>query len=547
MNEIKDKKYSFPIEQKLSNEYLKENFWKCIYTSAEEPLQYWIILPNNVKPTKLEPIKLNDLGLVNIGQYTRIDGSPYLEVEVVYEHCQYEMNTSDWLIKKLAMMGEYVLEKREIEGKSTGIYLDILTSKTMPSGEEIISRFTTLKDYDKKKAGANYFCIKASCIEKDYENLADSILQIVSNWDLFKKSDWQMAENINTFDYDFSEKLMFYAPVSWEIKYEENNNIRISRFILSHNIDNENKGVINAFFYDLNQAANSNIIYEKSFERLSKLDDFKSDLSELTLLKKIQNPHIKELWQTKGIVEYSKENFSANIEIYILKTEKGWYYFELIGPKPNLENHYWEIKKRCIEMILSSFLNLDFTKTKKFSFLADNNYTPQFTPNYLILNKNIGYTVIYQYQAVNSKPIEKLMNDEGVIVLKYHKGDWCLVQSKKGNKGYIHDNDLKYINTTKDEKSNENTQKLIQNDEALKSETLINKEKNIPLVGNDNNITTQNEAYLQSNAALSEAPIIIQRLEEGEKLEVLSMVGNWYYVQTEEAIKGYIHKTKIKE
>lgn len=53
LNKELEKSFHFPIEQRLDDLFLKENFWKCLYTSAEEQLHYWIILPNSLKPTSL--------------------------------------------------------------------------------------------------------------------------------------------------------------------------------------------------------------------------------------------------------------------------------------------------------------------------------------------------------------------------------------------------------------------------------------------------------------------------------------------------------------
>lgn len=350
--------YSFPIEQKLQPEFLTQNFWKCHYTSAKDQLHYWILLPNNIKPTKLTPVVIQAVNLTNIGQYNSIDDAAYLEVEVVTEHTEYDINAADWLLKKIAIIGEAVVDFREIEGKSTGKYLDVLTIKKTAGGEDIISRFTVLKDHDQLKGGANLFCVKASCRAEDYEQLADKILQTVTNWDLINKSDWQMAESLTPFQCEAAEPVAFYVPVSWQIKFEAANTSSFSRFVFSHEINAENKGVINGFFYDGHSAGNAASIYDKSFGRLAHLK------YELPALQQVQslNPSIKELWSASGSIEHQEENFVAFLEINIISTVNGWYYFETIGPKPNLENYCWEINKRCTEMILESFNNMEFLK-----------------------------------------------------------------------------------------------------------------------------------------------------------------------------------------
>lgn len=352
--------YSFPVEQKLEPDFLTKNFWKCNYTSVKDELQYWVILPNNVQPTKLVPVPITAVNLTNIGQYTSIDDGPYLEVEVVTEHSQYDINGSDWLLKKIAIIGETILDFREIEGKSTGKYLDMLTIKKTAGGEEIISRFTVLKDHDRLKGGANLFCIKATCIAGDYEQLAYKILETVTNWELINKSDWQMAESLTPFQYEAAEAIAFYVPVSWQIKFEAGNTASFSRFVFSHEINSTNKGVINGFFYDNQNAKNVTSVHDQSFGRLAHLQHQLPALTE----SRSTNPAIIELWSASGSIERKEENFSAFLEVNIIRTANGWYYFETIGPKPNLENYYWEINKRCTEMILDSFNNLNFDKIK---------------------------------------------------------------------------------------------------------------------------------------------------------------------------------------
>lgn len=361
MTEQQIKKYSFPTEQTLLPDELRAAFWKCNYTEGLKPLHYWVILPNNVKPLFVEPVEADEVKLTIIGQYARTDDSPYYEVQVVYEHVSYEMNASDWLLKKISLIGETILESRIVQGESTGKYLDVLTWKQTSGGEEMISRFTVLKDYDVDKSGANLFCIKASCIVEAYEQLSLSMLQTVANFNLIHKSDWQMAESIFPFSYEFVEPLSFYVPDSWEIKYDEGNTTSYAQFVLLHNtIQDGQKGLISAWFFERDTAIDLDIvlrrvagIYSKHYHQLPTL-----------ALEECLNPVIEQFWNTQGEIRYDDDNSSAFLTVCILRTAKGWYYFEMTGPNPNFENDYWEINKRCIEMIIESLNNPEFRKSK---------------------------------------------------------------------------------------------------------------------------------------------------------------------------------------
>jgi len=364
MGEIK--KYPFPTEQTLSNIFCEKNFWKCLYDSADYNLHYWIILPNNVKPIEVRPVKTKNATV--IGHYIAVDDGPYLEVFVMYEYCEFEMNVSDWAEKKLIMMGELVVNHRLIEGRSTGAYLDALTSRKLNEKETIISRVTTLKDSVGNGNGANYFMVIARCKEENYEELADTILQIVTNWDLTNKSQWQLGELLQNFSFPVEQKVEFYIPKSWDINFKTDSiNTPTPNFIFNHVKEGHN-GIINAFFYQFNDIDNYEYIFEMFFDRLRHLEDYSIELKEFEHLQyTIKNPVINSIYQTTGILHCEKIDFHANIQIVIIRTERGWYYFDLVGSLPNLENYYWEENKRCLEMIIKSFNNLKFDEIDNMS------------------------------------------------------------------------------------------------------------------------------------------------------------------------------------
>lgn len=47
---------------------------------------------------------------------------------------------------------------------------------------------------------------------------------------------------------------------------------------------------------------------------------------------------------------------------YLIQCNSGICYIESIGPRPNLNNYYWEAGKRCVELIVESFDNMEFAK-----------------------------------------------------------------------------------------------------------------------------------------------------------------------------------------
>ncbi|MEO5911752.1 MAG: hypothetical protein ABIP95_12755 [Pelobium sp.] len=172
-------KLPFPMQTGFTDAYLKATFWKCNYNSAGSENAYWVILPNTIKPTAVEPQKIEKVGLTNIGVYNTIDKSlPYIEVWVAYETLDSKQIAADWLLNKIRITGETILNQSPITYPNGQKNVDVLTSKIVGNGERVISRFTGIHN------GDNYYVLKASCNEKDYKGQANTLFHIVSHWGL---------------------------------------------------------------------------------------------------------------------------------------------------------------------------------------------------------------------------------------------------------------------------------------------------------------------------------------------------------------------------
>jgi len=167
----------FPLQTGFSDAYLKATFWKCNYSSAGPSHTYWVILPNTLRPTTLEPEVLKPVALTNIGIYNTIDKTlPYIEVRFAFENVADSITPSAWLLHKIKITGESVLQENNFQYEDGQKNLDVLTSKTLPDGEKVISRFVG------QKKGNDYYLIKVSCNEKDYLTQANTIFHVVSHW-----------------------------------------------------------------------------------------------------------------------------------------------------------------------------------------------------------------------------------------------------------------------------------------------------------------------------------------------------------------------------
>lgn len=172
------RQFDFPLESTYSKEYLLQNFWKCTYDSAGDPLAYWVVLPKNVKPTNIKPQVVEPLGLTFIGDYNTIDKSDYLEVQIGYETLSAPEQPVAWLKGKLALMHDQILNQNSIRTQNGEEYLDVLTMRSLKNGDHIISRLNVLK------SGLNYFMIRVSCDEKVYKNLSQTMFHTSTTWGL---------------------------------------------------------------------------------------------------------------------------------------------------------------------------------------------------------------------------------------------------------------------------------------------------------------------------------------------------------------------------
>lgn len=175
---VEEKALPFPMETGYTREYLMANFWKCTYDHLGDQLAYWVVLPKNVKPVKLEAMKVKGGEQQVIGQYSTVEGGPYLEAQVINERVKEELSPKDWLEKIMKQNGETVLQRHVVKAPNGIEYMDALTQREMPDGQRIISRFTVLNN------GPAYFSLKLAAANQDYEKLALTMCHVSANWGL---------------------------------------------------------------------------------------------------------------------------------------------------------------------------------------------------------------------------------------------------------------------------------------------------------------------------------------------------------------------------
>lgn len=163
----------FPGSNSFTKEYLTKNFWKCNYSNAGEKLKYFLILPNYVKPSSVDPVEIQGTGLTNIGRYKTIDKNPYIEVAVYYETTNSYSHPEEWLVSKLNMSKESIIKGAKIT--KDGMEVADGISSIKDGNEQIVSRHTVYK------RGTTFFYLRSDCSLKDYTTLAEVMQHINLN------------------------------------------------------------------------------------------------------------------------------------------------------------------------------------------------------------------------------------------------------------------------------------------------------------------------------------------------------------------------------
>lgn len=346
--------HSFPTTLGFKKEEAQEIFWKCLYTgTTQENYHYWVVLPNYVKPVELAPIQFKDVGLNNIGRYISQGGFPYMEVWVAYENALWEMNPSDWLYNKLSLMGESILHQRIINHPSgAGRFADVLTYKNLASGEQVISRFTVQKDYNPIKGGGNYFLLKVSCAEKDYEKNANIMHFTAVNWDLSFRSNLMLAELLTSISLGADSGISFKIPDSWNSKV-----IAENRLVVEHTFNDINHGVINLCFFSKAAYPSPEDVYTLATSRFNKHDNAVAlSANEQERIENDVNDSLdKFFFKWDGEIISAAENIRAIYKAYVFGCNDIWCYAEMVGPHMNHESYYFEANIRCLDIILGSF------------------------------------------------------------------------------------------------------------------------------------------------------------------------------------------------
>ena len=342
----------FPLE--VSDAQLakmKSSYWKCIAdTDRDSSLHHFLLIPNDVKPTSIEEKNIPGADRVKENSYyQRATGRPYFEVQVVFEPLKYEISPSDWQAHFLEKCGEGIIEQRIINGNS-GTHLDALTKKKMPNGETVISRTTSQKNYDPTTKTAKIVCVKVSCNQDDYPELAQDFLSIATEWNFINRSDFQMAEDLMRYDTEQENKLSFYFPASWSAsKFFPKDSI--GRYaIYNYGLNKEVQGAVNIF---TSGEMSQDQLYQRAIGRYEK-EGMVVDLPTLeeTKILPVNEYCSSSKLSSVGVVSHEEQGFKGRIEVTIIRTQHERVLIEMVGPNQQDDFLNAARNKRAVDLVI---------------------------------------------------------------------------------------------------------------------------------------------------------------------------------------------------
>jgi len=359
------KKYNndifFPEKNAYEFDYHKGNLWRCRYTSADaKSLHYKMLLPLTVKPISIKPKLVEGVGnLYTIGSYQTISEaqSPFMEVDVVYEHIENDIDASDWLDKVLSFLGEEVIHRRDYYSVS-GKYSDVLTSNEF-DGDKVISRIRVFKNYDFEHKGAYLIMVKISCPYKDYESLAEYFLHCIKSFTFINDSKWHLAEELKSINLDIPTNYSFFYPILWQYA-ERYNNEKMSFFSLSLKDAGGISGRIYGYFLCHNAGINKETFCNLITKGVKEPEYSGIDKILLNEVSDVFNKQISELWSgTFSVSDTQKHN--GELVVFAGRLGNAWFYF--IGVSANRTSSFmsWAAVKRAMDIIINSLNNYDLS------------------------------------------------------------------------------------------------------------------------------------------------------------------------------------------
>lgn len=246
----------------------------------------------------------------------------------------------------------YFLHQRLVTHPSgSGKFADVLTIKTLASGDEVVSRYTVQKDYNPVDGGGNYFLIKVSCASDIYHSLAKDIHFIAVNWDLQHRSNMMLAELLKNVSLSSKNSSGFRVPDSWEVKVIADN-----RLVIEHTLEGVNYGVINLCFYSQEAYKTAEEVFQLATARFHEHDNAVSLTATAleTVPNDINDTFTGPVYTCTGELVSAAEKVRAFYQMYIVNIEGNWCYAESVGKHRNHQDYHFEANKRCLEIILST-------------------------------------------------------------------------------------------------------------------------------------------------------------------------------------------------
>ncbi len=334
--------YAFPVEMPFAKEFLAENYWRCSHTLAEDAaLHFQIVIPRTWRPVDVTPETPSEANPLPTIAFFRSIAEPRGEIEVQLLLLPREVAPGEWLESYLETVEQEILHRRDHQTPG-GTVSDFLTRAETPEGA-VVSRWLAIKDLNR------LFILQARTLEANYvefPQFADAFFVAAASFTLMNPSDWELAEQLQTFSRAEPADFLIYVPESWTILQNDSSNTNALVLDIKNIVDFKTLGFITFSVVKRSEETDAQSLAANYIADLRKNG---VQIPELLLTPTESRGGLESCWD--AIAEVSKDGIELEVRILVGVNQDGWFLFGLLGSSRNLYSQMWLVNKRAFEIL----------------------------------------------------------------------------------------------------------------------------------------------------------------------------------------------------
>lgn len=335
--------YAFPVEMPFAKEFLTENYWRCSHTLAEDKAQHFqIVIPRSWRPVDIAPETASESNPLPTVAFFRSVAEPRGEIEVQMLLLPREVAPGEWLEIYLETIEQEILHRRDLPTPG-GTVSDFLTRAEMPEGT-VVYRWLAIKDLNR------LFILQARTLEANYIEFApfaDAFFVAVSSFTLMNPSDWELAEQLQTFSRAEPADFLIYVPDSWTLLQNDSSNSNALVLDIKNIVDFKTLGFITFSVIKRSEEADAQSLTDKYIADLRKNG---VQVSGMVLTATESRGELESCQQ--AIAEATRNEAGMEIRVFVGANPDGWFLCGLFGVSREQDSQTWLVNKRAFEILV---------------------------------------------------------------------------------------------------------------------------------------------------------------------------------------------------